>query len=105
MQEGKRAPPTLERLQQVQELRAQNVDLVHCALTRRSTTRRSNVVKPYGRAGQPKRLKRVPKYRPTRRPHRDKQIEFHYALTVRSDSEVFGGATASPRCTSVIVHV
>ena len=60
MQEGKRAPTTLERLQQVQELRAQNVGLVHCALTRRS-----NIVKPYGRAGEPKRLKRVPKYRAT----------------------------------------
>ncbi len=50
MQEGKRAPTTLERLQQVQELRAQNVGLVHCALTRRSTSS-SPLAGPASRSG------------------------------------------------------
>lgn len=50
MQEGKRAPTTLERLQQVQKLRAQNVGLVHCALTRRSTSS-SPMAGPASRSG------------------------------------------------------
>jgi transposase len=61
LQEGKRAATTLERWQQVHELRAQNVGLLECA---RRLSLSLNTVKRYDRAGQPQRLQRVPKYRP-----------------------------------------
>jgi transposase len=60
LQEGKRAATTLERWQQVRELRARNVGLLECA--RRLSL---GTVKRYDRASEPERLRRVPKYRPT----------------------------------------
>ncbi len=69
LQEGKRAATTLERWQQVHELRAQNVGLLECA---RRLNLSLNTVKRYDRASEPQRLQRVPKYRPTLvDPHRD----------------------------------
>jgi hypothetical protein len=68
-QEGKRAATTLERWQQVHELRARNVGLLDCA---RRLNLSLNTVKRYDRASEPERLQRVPKYRPTLvDPHRD----------------------------------
>jgi hypothetical protein len=69
LQEGKRAATTLERWQQVRELRSQNVGLLDCA---RRLGLSLNTVKRYDRASEPERLQRVPKYRPTLvDPHRD----------------------------------
>ena len=69
LQSGKRAETTLERWQQVHELRAQNVGLLDCA---RRLDLSLNTVKLYDRAREPERLQRVPKYRPTLvDPHRD----------------------------------
>jgi transposase len=69
LQEGKRAATTLERWQQVHDLRAQNVGLLDCA---RRLNLSLNTVKRYDRASEPQRLQRVPKYRPTLvDPHRD----------------------------------
>jgi len=69
LQEGKRAAATLERWQQVRELRARNVGLLECA---RRLNLSLNTVKRYDRASEPQRLQRVPKYRPTLAgPHRD----------------------------------
>ena len=69
LQEGRRAATTLERWQQVHELRAQNVGLLDCA---RRLGISLNTVKRYDRASEPQRLQRVPKYRPTLvDPHRD----------------------------------
>jgi transposase len=69
LQEGKRAATTLERWQQVRELRARNVGLLECA---RRLNLSLNTVKRYDRASEPERLQRVPKYRPTLvDPHRD----------------------------------
>src|SRR5215471_14124619 len=62
LQEGKRAATTLERWQQVHELRARNVGLLECA---RRLNLSLNTVKRYDRASEPQRLQRVPKYRPT----------------------------------------
>jgi hypothetical protein len=62
LQEGKRAATTLERWQQVHELRAPNVGLLECA---RRLNLSLNTVKRYDRASEPERLQRVPKYRPT----------------------------------------
>ena len=69
LQEGKRASTTLERWQQVHDLRARNVGLLECA---RRLGLSLNTVKRYDRASEPQRLQRVPKYRPTLvDPHRD----------------------------------
>jgi transposase len=69
LQEGRRAATTLERWQQVHELRARNVGLLECA---RRLGLSLNTVKRYDRASEPERLQRVPKYRPTLvDPHRD----------------------------------
>ena len=62
LQEGKRAATTLERWQQVHDLRARNVGLLECA---RRLDLSLNTVKRYDRASEPERLQRVPKYRPT----------------------------------------
>jgi transposase len=62
LQEGKRAATTLERWQQVHDLRARNVGLLECA---RRLGLSMNTVKRYDRASEPERLARVPKYRPT----------------------------------------
>jgi transposase len=69
LQPGKRAETTLERWQQVHELRARNVGLLGCA---RRLNLSLNTIKRYDRASEPERLQRVPKYRPTLvDPHRD----------------------------------
>jgi hypothetical protein len=69
LQSGKRAETTLERWQQVHELRARNVGLLGCA---RRLDLSLNTVKRYDRASEPERLQRVLKYRPTLvDPHRD----------------------------------
>ena len=69
LQEGKRAATTLERWQQVHDLRARNVGLLDCA---RRLSLSLNTVKRYDRASEPERLQRVPKYRPTLvHPYRD----------------------------------
>ena len=62
LQDGKRAATTLERWQQVHDLRARNVGLLDCA---RRLGLSLNTVKRYDRASEPERLQRVPKYRPT----------------------------------------
>jgi transposase len=62
LQEGRRAATTLERWQQVHELRARNVGLLECA---RRLGLSLNTIKRYDRASEPQRLQRVPKYRPT----------------------------------------
>jgi transposase len=62
LQEGRRAATTLERWQQVHELRARNVGLLECG---RRLNLSLNTVKRYDRASEPERLQRVPKYRPT----------------------------------------
>jgi hypothetical protein len=68
-QEGERAATTLQRWQQVHELRARNVGLLECA---RRLNLSLNTIKRYDRANEPERLQRVPKYRPTLvDPHRD----------------------------------
>ena len=69
LQDGKRTATTAERWQQVHDLRARNVGLLDCA---RRLGLSLNTVKRYDRAGEPGRLQRVPKYRPTLvDPHRD----------------------------------
>ena len=69
LQSGKRAETTLERWQQVHELRARNVGLLECA---RRLNLSLNTVKRYDRASEPERLQRVPKYRPALvDPHRE----------------------------------
>jgi hypothetical protein len=62
LQEGKRAATTLERWQQVHDLRARNVGLLECA---RRLSLSLNTVKRYDRASEPERVQRVPKYRAT----------------------------------------
>jgi transposase len=61
LQEGKRAAATLERRQQVHDLRARNAGVLGCA---RRPGLSVNTVKRYDRAGEPQRLQRVPGYRP-----------------------------------------
>ena len=69
LQVGMRAATTLERWQQIHELRAQNVGLLGCA---RRLNLSLSTAKRYDRASGPERLQRVPKYRPTLvAPHRD----------------------------------
>jgi Transposase len=69
LQEGKRAETTLERWQQVHDLRGNGAGLLEC--TRRPGLS-LNTVKRYDRASEPGRLQRVPKYRPTLAdPYRD----------------------------------
>jgi hypothetical protein len=62
LQEGKRAETTLERWQQVHDLRGKGAGLLKCA---RRLGLSLNTVKRYDRACEPGRLQRVPKYRPT----------------------------------------
>jgi transposase len=62
LQEGKRAATTLERWQQVHDLRSKGAGLLDCA---RRLGLSLNTVKRYDRASEPERLQRVPKYRPT----------------------------------------
>ena len=62
LQEGKRAATTLERWQQVHELRSRNVGLLECS---RRLGLSMNTVKRYDRASEPERLQRVAQYRPT----------------------------------------
>ena len=62
MQEGKRAATTLERWQQVHDLRARNVGLLDCA---RRLGLSLNTVKRYDRASEPERRARGPNSRPT----------------------------------------
>ena len=62
LREGKRAETTLERWQQVHDLRSQGVGLLDCARRLGVTLK---TVKRYDRAAEPERLQRVPKYRPT----------------------------------------
>jgi hypothetical protein len=62
LQSGTRAETTLERWQQVHQLRARNVGLLEFA---RRLNLSLNTVKRYDRASEPGRLQRVPKYRPT----------------------------------------
>jgi hypothetical protein len=59
--QGKRAGTTLERWQQVHDLRSQGVGLLDCP---RRLGLSLNTVKKYDRAGQPERLQRAPRYRP-----------------------------------------
>ena len=69
LQEGKRAATTLERWQQVHDLRAKGTGVLECS---RRLGLSLNTVKRYDRASEPQRLQRVPKYRPTLAgPHRD----------------------------------
>jgi Transposase/zinc-finger of transposase IS204/IS1001/IS1096/IS1165 len=69
LQEGKRAETTLERWQQVHDLRGKGAGLLECA---RRLGLSLNTVKRYDRASEPGRLQRVPKYRPTLAdPYRD----------------------------------
>jgi transposase len=62
VQEGKRAETTLERWQQVHDLRGQGVGLADCA---RRLGLAMNTVKRYDRAEAPERLRRAAQYRPT----------------------------------------
>jgi transposase len=62
MQEGKRAETTRERWQQVRDLRDKGIGLIECSRRLGLTL---NTVKRYDRAGEPERLQRVPKYKPT----------------------------------------
>jgi transposase len=62
MQEGKRAETTRERWRQVRDLRDKGTGLLECS---RRLGLSLNTVKRYDRAGEPERLQRVPKYRPT----------------------------------------
>ena len=69
LQEGKRAETTLDRWQQVHDLRGKGAGLLECA---RRLGLSQNTVKRYDRASEPGRLQRVPKYRPTLAgPYRD----------------------------------
>jgi transposase len=62
LQEGKRAETTLERWQQVRDLRSKGVGLLDCS---RRLGLSLNTVKRYDRAEKPERLQRAPQYRPT----------------------------------------
>jgi transposase len=62
LQEGKRAETTLERWQQVHDLRSKGVGLLDCS---RRLGLSLNTVKRYDRANKPERLQRAPQYRPT----------------------------------------
>jgi transposase len=62
LQEGKRAGTTLERWQQVHDLRAQGVGLADCG---RRLGLAMNTVKRYDKADQPEKLRRAAQYRPT----------------------------------------
>jgi transposase len=62
LQEGKRAQTTLERWQQVRELRSKGAGLLDCS---RRLGLSLNTVKRYDRADKPERLQRAPQYRPT----------------------------------------
>jgi transposase len=61
LQEGKLAETTLERWQQVRDLRSQGAGLADCA---RRPGLAMNTVKRYDRADEPGRLRRARKYRP-----------------------------------------
>jgi hypothetical protein len=62
LQDGPRARTTIERWQQVHQLLEQGVGLLDCS---RRLNLGLNTVKRYARAREPKRLHRVPQYRPT----------------------------------------
>jgi len=62
LQTGKRAETTLERWQQVHDLRGKGAGLLDCA---RRLNLSLNTVKRYDRADKPERLQRAPQYRPT----------------------------------------
>jgi transposase len=62
LQDGKLAETTLERWQQVRDLRSQGVGLADCA---RRLGLALNTVKRYDRAEAPERLRRARKYQPT----------------------------------------
>ena len=62
LQEGRRAETTLERWQQVHDLRSQGVGLLDCS---RRLGLALNTVKRYDRAEEPERLRRAAQYRPT----------------------------------------
>ena len=62
LQEGKRAGTTLERWQQVRDLRSKGAGLLDCS---RRLGLSLNTVKRYDRADAPGRLQRTPQYRPT----------------------------------------
>ena len=62
IQEGKRAGTTLERWQQVRDLRSKGAGLLDCS---RRLGLSLNTVKRYDRADKPERLQRAPQYRPT----------------------------------------
>src|SRR5512142_1835172 len=69
LQEGRRAETTLERWQQVHDLRAQGVGLADCA---RRLGLAMNTVKRYDKADKPDKLRRAAQYRPTMvDPYRD----------------------------------
>ena len=69
MQGGRRAETTLERWQQVHDLRAQGVGLADCA---RRLGLAMNTVKRYNKADKPEKLRRAAQYRPTMvDPYRD----------------------------------
>jgi transposase len=69
LQEGKRAGTTLQRWQQVHDLRAQGVGLLDCS---RRLGLALNTVKRYDKAGKPEKLRRAARYRPTLAgPYRD----------------------------------
>jgi transposase len=69
LQDGRRAETTLERWQQVHDLRAQGVGLADCA---RRLGLAMNTVKRYDRAEAPGKLRRAAQYRPTMvDPYRD----------------------------------
>ena len=69
MQGGRRAESTLERWQQVHDLRAQGVGLADCA---RRLGLAMNTVKRYNKADKPEKLRRAAQYRPTMvDPYRD----------------------------------
>jgi hypothetical protein len=69
LQEGKRAGTTLQRWQQVHDLRAQGVGLLDCS---RRPGLALNTVKRYDKAGKPEKLRRAARYRPTLAgPYRD----------------------------------
>jgi hypothetical protein len=62
LREGKRAEITLERRQQVRDLRSKSAGLLDCS---RRLGLSLNTVKRYDRAEKPVRLQRAPQYRPT----------------------------------------
>jgi transposase len=62
LQSGKRAETTLQRWQQVHDLRSKGVGLLECS---RRLGLSLGTVKRYDRASKPERLQRAPQYRPT----------------------------------------